>query len=79
LIVATPPARMKVVPLAAAITIGVLITIWLEVIDRASIVSSDISLLSDAAAAVSVSRHYGFKAKTVMVGFPPPISGAIWL
>jgi hypothetical protein len=28
---------MKVAPLAAAITIGVLITIWLEVIDRASI------------------------------------------
>jgi hypothetical protein len=22
---------------------------------------------------------YGFKAKTVIVGFPPPISGAIWL
>jgi hypothetical protein len=21
----------------------------------------------------------GFSAKTVMVGFPPPISGAIWL
>jgi hypothetical protein len=29
-------------------------------------------------AAVSVCRRYGFSAKTVIVGFPPPISGASW-
>ena len=27
----------------------------------------------------SARPHYGFSAKTVMVGFPPPISDAIWL
>ena len=31
------------------------------------------------AVAGSARRYYGFSAKTVMVGFPPPISGAIWL
>jgi hypothetical protein len=30
------------------------------------------------AASGSARRHYGFSAKTVMVGFPPPISGASW-